>query len=340
MRMVHLALAGALAAGCTGPTESPSEEPLPFSEISIEPGPWYDLAWPVDGRIIVAGESSPWRPALLSVDPHDGAGQTMAVPESDCQALRILRLGALQQGELGLADTCWDDSLQDEPYRTTLLALEAAGTSRFLGAISGTMAPVTFAWNGSLKSLVYEIDGSLCSTLYRYTPEGGARPLDASVVVVGHVVELGENLDANGDRCTRTGRAGRPDYGPDGETLALVASPAQGRVGQDRIDLPWALVILKADGAASAILEGLREPQGLAWSSSDELLVSGTLDGRPGVWRVPVNGGAPARAAPESLGALVASPDGRAFAGFPIRTPSDGGPTLEQSRILIYQLGA
>jgi hypothetical protein len=233
---------------------------------------------------------------------------------------------------------CFDDR-HPEAYATThFMAYQQPEGFVSLATAHGTSNTVTFTWDGSMSSVVYEVEGSLCATLRAHTVGGEDAPLAASATVSGDVMALGENLDANEDRCTRTGRAGRAVYGPDGKTLALVASPARGRTGQDRIDLPWGLVVVAPDGVATTILEGLREPMGLAWISVDELLVSGTLGDQEGVWRVPVRGGEPERAGLETLGSLALSPDRRSFAGFRTWSPKDGEPSLEFASVWVQQL--
>lgn len=290
-----------------------------------------DRRAPDDGPLL-------WRPSLQSTDPQLRTTQAIDLPDSSCGALRSLRLAALPSGELGLADICWDDSLAVGTYDTRFVALRPDGSFESLGSLIGDLKPAPFSWNQALTLVVYEVEGSLCSTLYTYSADAGARPLNATAVVGREWVELGEDLGANADGCTRTGRTGRPAYAPDGQRLALVASPSRGRTGQDRIDLPWGLVVLSADGVATTILEGLRDPLGVAWISDDDLLVTATLDGRRGVWRVPVSGDDPFLVAEEAVGGLAVAPDGRAFAGFPVCAPPDC-TALETSRVLIFQLG-
>ena len=344
MRIVSLLLILALATGCTKSTGSLQSHPLVASDIAIAPGLWSGLAWSGHFGLVVASDGrAPGngpivsRPTLVSIDPQLGTAQAIDLPDSDCGALRSLRLAALPRGEVGLADICLNDSRVDQRYETTFLVLEPDGGVRSLGTLIGDLAPVTFAWNQALTSVVYEVDGSLCATLYTYTAEAGSRPLGVTAEVDGELVELGEDLGSNADGCTRTGRAARPAYAPDGQRLALLASPAGGRTGQDRIDLPWGLVVLSPDGVATTILEGLRDPLGVAWISEGDLLVTATLNGQRGVWRVPVGGGDPVLVASEAVGALAVAPDGRAFAGFPECAPPDC-TALETSRVLIFQL--
>lgn len=344
MHAIRIVLVVGIAIGCNAAVDGrPTAAGDPI-EIAIERGLWSGLAWSSGSGLVITsdGHDLPdgrqlWEPVLQRIGPALGSAEAIDLPESDCGALRSLRLAVVPPGDVAVADICWDPALAVGGYDTRFLVLGADGAFQAVADMTGDWAPVTFAWNERFGPVVYEVDGSLCRTLYTYTAEAGIEPLNGTAEIDGQVVNLGENVDANPDRCTRTGRAGGPAYAPSGGSLALLASPSHGRTGQDRIDVPWGLVVLSRDGMASTILEGLVDPLGVAWISDDELLIAATLNGRRGVWRMAVSGRDAVLVASQALGSIGVSPDGRRFAGFPECAPP-ACVSLERSRLLIFEL--
>jgi hypothetical protein len=108
--------------------------------------------------------------------------------------------------------------------------------------------------------------------------------LDIEVTVQGRTMPLGEDLSSD-DGCTQKGNAGSPTLGPD-DRLAVFASSTGTAQGQERIPLPWALVLVTEDGSSETILDGVRDPAGLGWLTSDELVFAGQVGGKMGPWIV------------------------------------------------------
>jgi hypothetical protein len=155
------------------------------------------------------------------------------------------------------------------------------------------------------------------------------------VTVQGHRLPLGEDLAAATDRCTQFGNTHFPAYAPDGRTFAVVVRSTEKEQGQDRIDVPWALVLVSEDGAAMTILDGIRDPSGLDWLTKDELVFAGHVGDAAGLWVLRRDGTGLTRVGDTEITSIDVAPDGPRVAAV-LRGPLEAWPL---SSVVWYDLG-
>lgn len=203
------------------------------------------------------------------------------------------------------------------PDTATLFALDPQ-TQQLTNLGETSQSVVGFTWRGDMSSAVYTALGSLCSTLYEHGTRDG--PLALEVLIDGRRLPVGEDLRLTEDGCTRQSVAGHPSYGPDGETLAFVTAAVDGATGQARVGLQWSLFVNQPDGSQETVLEGLQDPQGVAWLTNEILIVAAKVRGLDGIWTVRRGGTNLARVATRALASISVAPDGHAVAGIGYET--------------------
>jgi hypothetical protein len=134
------------------------------------------------------------------------------------------------------------------------------------------------------------------------------------VVAQGTTFALGQDLTLDSDRCPDEGRAMLPSIFRDG-TLAFFASASSGRLGQDRLDLPWTLFLQEPGKDPQSVLDGVRWPRGLHWLSEDRVVFSGAVGDAAGIWSVQPDGKGLTLITDEVPSWLTVAPDGAHLAG-------------------------
>jgi hypothetical protein len=198
--------------------------------------------------------------------------------------------------------------------------------------------PRRLAWTADESQLIYGVGTPLCETLYRWTPTSDG-PLEVSVEIAGETVLLGENITDVEGSCPTSGQASSPAINQTDGALAAFVQPSGGATGQDRIDLPWSLVIVPGD-AATDVLEGVVEPCCLDWTKDGELVFSGLIGGQNGVYSVHRDGTGLRRVGSIGLEYSSLSPDGSTLIGVQAPSfPPPDDPTHAPAPILSYRLG-
>jgi hypothetical protein len=325
----------ALVLGCvavTGPR---------YDELGLEPKPipaaaaaYYDIAWLAPGILALAAPLGPSDSSIFLMDVAGRPIDAITLEKRPACVVRIaLALTRLPTGELGFAETCVHDS-SNPPTTSELFAYNIqAQLTRSLGPTSEP--PKVMTWRNDMSSAVYTAEGSLCATLYRHDAQDG--PLPVEVSLQGHRMPLGEELASAADRCTQFGNADFPVYAPDGRTLALVASYADGVHGQERIDRPWALMVVSDEGTSMTVLDGIRHPGGLAWLTSEVLVFTGDLGSNHGLWAVRRDGSKLIRVSASSPRWMSLAPDGSAAVGI-ITNEKPDDPDTSPNEIVWYDL--
>lgn len=306
MRAIRrLVLVGALTAACGRSGPSFSEQLLVPDEVS-SPANADSAAWISNERIAVTSFVEP-ADATISIQNLEGTdvdGGVLGSKPNDCVVRSIAGLGRLPNGQLGFAEIC---SREAATAHSELRAYDPA-TRKLASMGTTSQRVVSISWAPDMRRALYTAEGSLCATLYDHGPVDG--PVATVVSVQGASIPLGEDLSRDPDGCTQRGNATRPAFSPDGESYAVFARATQDRSGQDRIDLPWALLVVRPDGNAKTLLDGLGEATDLAWLSGDVLLFAGTVGGQAGLWEVHADGSGLARLASADVRLIDISPDG------------------------------
>lgn len=285
----------------------PFEEHLQSPTEVVGAGAYYEIAFLGDDQLALAVATD--RDAdviLMDVGGRDLGRVDLPPRDESCVVRTVSSVVALPDGDLGFAYVCENDV----PPRVTaeLFAFNLdSGDLRSLGPV--TQWPVAMTLNGAMSRVVYAASGDICATLYER--DGREGPFEDRVTIRGEEVPLGEDLAASPDRCTVSGNANFPAFGPDGETLAVLVRPTGGADDQDRVDLPWALVIVTSDGS-EVVIDGIVHPTDLHWLSSDELVFSGEIAGKVGLWTLRRDGTGLTRLGNEKLLKIAPAPDGSA----------------------------
>jgi hypothetical protein len=186
-----------------------------------------------------------------------------------------------------------------------------------------------------MLNVVYTAEGLLCATLY--ARNGGDGPLAGEAVINGRPVPLGEDLSGADDGCTHRGNAKFPAYSPRDGVLAAVVAAVGDPPGPQRIDQEWAVVTV-TNGQSATVLSPIRHPRGLAWLSSEQIVVAAEIAGETGLWLMDADGNGLTLVAQGELGAISADPSSRHVLGVVISDPSV--PTRAQAnQVVVIDLG-
>lgn len=192
-------------------------------------------------------------------------------------------------------------------------------------------------WTADLSEVFYTAGTSLCQTIYARAADRDG-PLLVTVVAQGREMSLGENVVASDDRCTKRGNASDPALNSDG-VLAAFAASTGGIGGSDRLDLPWALVLVTGN-TANVILDGIQSTGGVEWVGSHQLILSGRLLGRAGMWLVSSDGAQITQVGDLALGPFSISADGTEVIGLALAAPLPDNPDDIDMGVYRYDLSS
>jgi hypothetical protein len=250
------------------------------------------IAWLGDGRIVF-GYKEPQdglgaETHLWSVRPDgSGAGPVEIDTGAKCTRSETLAPLALADGRLSYQLRCAPGSRGPFSEKTSLLAVDASGHSiPLMPLIDLAFIPRQAAFAPDNSEGLLGGGSAICEGIVR-VDHTGTRPLRLSVTDGGRSFDLGE-FEPTSD-CEATGNADLPAWSRDGRSIAFFASTAAiGASGPSRLDAPWALFTGAADMTnARAIILGVEDPAGLAWSPDSRWLAFASQDGdRQGLWVV------------------------------------------------------
>jgi len=332
-----LTLLVVVACDHVGASPRPSEELIPSATIDVAPAAYFEAAWLSDDAIALARPEPGRKSAIVLVHAN---GQEIAAVDrpkpADCDGQVFSALSRLDSGELAFAEVCEIDATGDK--RGTFLAYDPVTTKlRELGPVSEP--PKVVAWSPGGAHAWFTAEGSLCATVYEFRTDQGQSPSDqpssTTVQAQGHSFPLGEDLAAAPDRCTKLSRTDYPALGMNGDLSAFVSYVA-GTDGQDRIDLPWALVSFP-DQQTNTVLDGVVEPRGLGFAADGQYIFAGTIAGLPGLWRIAPDGTGLTRLGDEDLPLLAMSPDAKHVVAI-VQGELTPNPQAQPSMVVTYDL--
>jgi hypothetical protein len=295
--------------GCGGGTVSPLELDLATTTVG-EPGDYVSIAW-FDDEHLAFGADTNLIPTLRIVVLDLRSGEVNALPvepRAGCVENFHNIATTLAPGRLGASDVCvWPD----RAATADLIEFDLqSGAPTQLASLD--THPAAVAWSGELGEGVFSYGSRICQGLGRIR-DGRDEPIDLVVTIGDRQFNLRDDIWT---RCETSGRADYPAYAPDGERWAFLASPGPGGAADPGGGPPWAIVIVEVDGTSRTILDGIREPGGLAWAADGSTLIfAGSYGGSSGVWATPTTGDRLWRLTPERPDWLAVSPDRRRLAG-------------------------
>lgn len=300
---------------------------------------YYDVASLGDNLIALAAPN-PGQDARIDIVDAGSGAIVSGVPlppakRPDCNTRQLGGLARLADGRLAFGDVCTGQG--GLPTRTTLLYAynHRDGSLTALGGLAD--APSTMTWTSDLSEVVYTAGTSLCQTIYARTPNGDG-PLAVTVLAQGREMSLGEDVVASDDRCTKRGNASDPALNSDG-LLAAFAASTGGTGGSDRLDLPWALVLVTGK-SAQVIVDGIQNPGGVEWVGSHQLILSGRLLGRAGMWLVDSDGSQLAQVGDLALAPFSISANGTEVVGLALAAPLPDNPDDIDMGVYRYDLSS
>lgn len=299
-----------------GPSIDASHAVAP-SVVLLPPGPYYEVIWASEDTIAAAANDDVPGSKLELFDSRGARLGVVSLDDSEqCNVRIVLGLSRLPSGGFAFTDSCDRPPVFDPRVVSHVYGFDTATSQR--RELPHTVGvPTRMAWSPDEAGLVYGVGLTLCQTLYRWTPTSDG-PLAISVVIDGQTVRLGENITDEVGRCVSSGQSREPAINPIDGALAAFVQPPHGRSGQDKIDLPWSLVVV-SDGVAVAVLDGLRYARCLAWTKEGDLVFSAdtgqhdvTLDG---VYRVNRDGSGLMQIGTRALEFCSLTPDGSTLIG-------------------------
>jgi hypothetical protein len=304
-------------------------------EVPAPRGAYYDIAWLASDTLAVT-RHAPDNEVIELLRVQDGTliDQLTLPARTDCPIRLLAGLSRTPDGVLAYGDTCQDEG--GFPTQRALLQTYdvSSDTVTGLGAIATT--PLTMSWSADGSELTYTAGSALCETTFRRTAISDG-PLDISVIAQGREFSIGENVLAP-DRCTQLGNSRNATLADDGNTIAVLASAGGGdEYGPDRLDLPWAVVVID-DQKPATIVDGIQHPGGLVWISSDRLVFSGFLNDNRGTWSVNRDGSELRLLTREALGSVAVSQDRQQLIGLIQQTWPPGEISELDVRVYRFEL--
>lgn len=230
---------------------------------------------------------------------NDGQVTPLALPDDpDCLTGTFYeRPQMLPSGKLGFVRFCVKSLElpvgQREEFTLVALDLQSGELERIMKEPAYDREPISnFTWNPSMSKGVLGI-GGLDATLYWIGPEG-PEPMEIMVgegdqrwLLSDALINFPANIDD--ENSARIGRATRPAWSPDGQTIAFLASPiAVNRSGPARAGVPFNLYYMSPEELhPQEVLKGIYNFRTVKWSPDGEsLLIDGCMGllRRCGLW--------------------------------------------------------
>jgi hypothetical protein len=334
--MVVMAIVGMLLIGCTttfGPSAAVDPTPVP-----LPPGPYIEVSWVTPDTIAASSFADPNGSKVELFDPTGARLGSVPIDDSEvCYVRDVFALTRLPGGRLAFTDQC--ETVSGTPVRVGHVYEFDPATSQRSELPRTVGIPGSLAWSADEAELVYGVGQSLCETLYRWTSTSDG-PLAMTVEIDGQTVWLGENITDVEGACPSSGQARSPAINPTDGTLAAFVQPSGGATGQDRVDLPWSLVVVSAD-TAKPVLGGVLYGCCLTWTNAGDLLFSGILQGQAGLYLVHRAGTGLELIGSRELESISLSPDGSTVLAVDAGTyPPPADFTHTPVPILSYPLGS
>lgn len=297
-----------------------------------------EVSWAGPDAMAAVSYTDPTGKKLELFDTHGASLGSVSLDDSEVCAIRgVLGLTRLPAGGIAFTDKCQRPAGAGLPTFVGHVYAFNPATSQRRELPRTIGIPTRLAWSADKSELVYGVGTPLCETLYRWTPTSDG-PLAISVEVAGQTVSLGENVTDALGACPTSGQARSPAIDQSDGALAAFVQPSGGMSGQDRIDLPWSLVVVSGS-TPTPVLDGVLYPCCTTWTNNGDLLFSGLVGGRNGLYLVHRDGTGLQRIGSRGLEYASLSPDGSTVIGVDIGDyPPPDDPTHAPVPILRYQL--
>jgi hypothetical protein len=321
-----LLLAGCAFGGCGSQSDGVRDAPRHTVPIKQAGGFFFDLAWLTNGWMLVGYEITPTKPGSLGevwrFHP-DGTGfkRVGLAQDATCRQTEYRFPSALPDGRFAALKTCWAPfGVLPVAQETVIAADPASGTTSILADLHSDAHPTHISWDPKLDRAMASDNSGICATMYWLSRQGVEFPS----ITIGDGTRswrLDDPLLRDPNRCGNPslGRAQFPQWSPDGQTIAFIASPQTiGLRDQDRLDAAWNLYVMDPMQQRPRLLvTNVKGPSNPVWSPDSRWLAfAGDLQGKGrGTWLLAASGGAPVRLTSEDFSLLTWSPDGHNIAG-------------------------
>jgi WD40 repeat protein len=260
-----------------------SLRPLVSASKVYESANMFGVAWSESETLFVVDSGTEPGTSVVAVPALGGNPETVRLPQlRGCRLTDYLHPTRLPDG-VAFYQSCLP--LTEDSPRALVRYDEVAHSISPLTKGIFPFNPNQFAFHPSMEQGVFSSSSGICSGI-GWIEDGSVAFRNITIPVDGEPYRLDEFL-RDQSNCSGIG-ASWPTWSPDGETVAFLASPeAIGVRGRDRLDQPWNIYLMAADGTGPRpVLQGVGRPSGLLWSPDGQSLAfSGTLNGgEPGVW--------------------------------------------------------
>lgn len=279
--VVLSALLVAFAAACAPqPTPSGIAPPTGVVIRSIEIAAVSDIAWSQNKMVAIVDSVDAHRTAAVLVAPSTGVVTPIDVDDRGCDTISVLA-PALDGETLSFVWVCYPDG--------QLINLEELNLLD--GAQRSVVTDVGFPPNSYLATLdqpgwIAADASGLCAWVSRISGTGTPWPISVGDGPRPFLVDEGLTQDS----CDRTGMASRLTRGPNGELAFLAAPDSVELSGDSRFNAHW-FPYTVSEGEPRRIPFEMIRPTDFRWSPArDRFLISGTSEGRTGLWGVESSG--------------------------------------------------
>lgn len=292
------------------------------------------VAWFDDDRLAITAAEPSGLPYVTLVDLANGLVDRVPMLVSSNCVIRIRgTLQLLTTREMGFPGTCTllDGGIVQGLYAFDLLEHAA-------GLLAETPErPSSASWNTEMSRAWYAVGRPTCRTVYSHN--GGDGPVGLQVGIQGDQIPLGEDLSATAGSCTMRSNADLPAFSPYSPTVALFAASTGDRRGDDRLDQPWSLVLIRDDETSALVVDGIHRPVGVGWLANEYLVFTGEMSGKHGLWAVRSDGVGLEQLTDTTLESINVAPDGTRVVGIQ-PAESAGGVEPTTDAIVWYDLRA
>lgn len=333
-------LAIVLAACNSPPAVSATPEPqlldVPGSPVVDKTGEFYGVAW-IDDDLVVGYEP----------DPEDVQGRPWIIPvaggelrplelrlDTACRIEQFFSPARSGDGQLVLARVCQPKITAESnpPHRERSIVVVDQADGSFRTIVRTAETADSIAVSDHLAG-AFSAGSLICQGILGIVPPNVTQ-LQVVVEGRGRSFSLADDPQPGTNECDATGRADFPAVRPGTSDLTFLASPASvGVSGPERLDQPWGIYAVTAEGGSQLLLDGISDARGLAWSSDGEWLAFGgdIADRGKGLWAFHPETGAIGRVFDGPVDWLTWAPKGQEIAAI----TNDGDVTWPPARQLI-----
>jgi hypothetical protein len=300
-------------------------------------GTVFGLTWMKDGALIFvrdpnvvgSGTTSPFE--AWQLDPSSTSLSKLDFVKSDsgCTRAQYLTPASLPDGRVVFSEDCERSPTKAIPDVYRVVAVDPGTHQSEVLVNNLPFLPQETFWNAAInRAITSDLELSLCPALV-WLDRGGVPESAIKVASPDGMWRLDEpRPGTRGADCQGLPRASLPRWSPDGDSVAVVASPPLAEGGMARINEPWDFYLIDIRSlTGTRKLTGLLHPQAMAWTpDSRTLALSATFSGRDGTWTYDVVSGRLRRISKMTLHWISWSPDGRSLAGFVDKGISPGQP--------------